>query len=208
MLRKVLAILAVIAVTIMAEPVKVWNADNGFEGIKEGRNTEAVVADGLLKVNLLARDPQLTFDNVKLDAMKCNVFTYKYRANGVGVEEGQLYYAHDGEGFSQQRFWRIPTMKNDNQWHTVTLTGRHLVDTSTWFTEAPITKLRFDPTDTAGGSVEFAEIGFHFDPKAVTKSMLLPPLPKVEPKLDAPVWPERKAFFNEPPAASTQVPKA
>ena len=208
MLRKVLAVLAFAAVTLMADPVKVWNADNGFEGMKAGKNAEAVVADGLLKVNLVARDPQLVFDNVKLDAMKCNVFTYKYRASGVGHEEGQLYYAHDGEGFSQQRFWKIPAMKNDGEWHTVTLTGRHLVDASTWFTEAPVTKLRFDPTDTAGGSVEFAEIAFQFDPKAVTKSMLLPPLPAVKPKLDAPVWPERKPFFNEPPAASTQVPKA
>lgn len=157
-----------------------------------------------LYIVITKRDPQVLLQSkVKINPSKCNTLTYTYRAKGEMPLRGQLYYAHDGENFSDSMKWMLPPLITDEKWHTVTLTGTALVEAWSWFSDEPITSLRLDPTDSESGEVEFSEIAFTFTESGMMRVKKMPPLKKYTPALDAPAWdPIVPGIIPPPPSKS------
>ncbi len=137
-----------------------WTPDNHFEGWKAGRNVVCTVTDTALKLSEIKADPQLIQSGLQLDPKKFNTFSFRYRASGISPTDGQLYYQHEFDTFADRRKWRLPALLADGQWHTVTVRADRLVNPDSWFNSGMITRLRFDPTDGAGGEIEISEIRF------------------------------------------------
>ncbi|MCQ2396127.1 MAG: hypothetical protein MJ106_00310 [Lentisphaeria bacterium] len=144
--------------------------------------------ENTLIVKVTKSDAQLIFPKLALNPIECNTFTYTYRAKGNVDRMGELFYAHEGERFNEGSMWRLPAIICDGEWHTVNLIGTSLVQVWTWFGGETITDLRFDPTDSADCEIEFSEIGFRYQERAIMKAKKLPPLKPVKATLDAPAW--------------------
>lgn len=75
----------------------------------------------------------------------------------------------------------------DGKWHTATVTTRTLADPESRFNGGPVTRLRLDPTDSAGGEIEISEIRFGSQK-----------IPDTGWELDAPEWQKEKTEFLLP----------
>ncbi len=140
-----------------------WSAKNGFHGWRAQANTKvAVTAEALVMTDIKA-DPQVISDKLNIDPTKYNAFKFTYRATGTGTAGGELYYAHKHYAFSSKKYWRIPKLISDGQWHTVILKADALRDAQSWTNGGNIVHLRFDPTNSAGGKIEISEMAFFFE---------------------------------------------
>ena len=162
------------------------DASNAFGKVQVGRRCVLSAADGILRVSDIGQDMQLVFPDFSLVASGIDGFSYRYRARGTGASGGQLYYSWSGTPYADSRRWILPPLVADGEWHTVSLSvGDAVVNPASWRNGGVITSLRFDPTDSPGGEIEFSDI--RFTGKGDVGSVR-PPVPA--PNLfDAPVWP-------------------
>ena len=163
-----------------------WNAANGFGGARAASRCSAAVTDGVLRVFDMGRDPMVNISNAAVDPDGIERLVYRYRAKGTGKACGQLYYNWSGTSFSDARRWVLPPPVADGEWHTVTLTATALTDASTWRAGGELRNFRLDPTDAAGGEIEYAFIRFEGAQPAKPEA----PAPEWTKMLDAPRWPE------------------
>ncbi len=177
-----------------------WNSANKFDGWSADRNLTCQVTPEGLKLNLLKRDSRIINKSLMLDPQEFNTFVYRYRATGTGNDAGQLFFAADGGKIAHNTLWRLPRLIADGKWHTAVVTADRLVDAGAWFNAKRITMLRFDPTDSAAGEVEIAEIRFEKRSDVKKKSepagQAWQPL-KIKPLLDAPRWTAVKPGFGK-----------
>lgn len=132
-----------------------WNREKG--NLKEWRsvsNARGTVKDGTLTVTDIRRDMLITKKGLKIDPKKYNAFTFTYRAEKSSQLGGQLYFAGEGERFTDACKWLVPRLTADGKWHTMSVMSD---DMSSWLGKKGIVALRFDPTDGAGGKIEFSE---------------------------------------------------
>ncbi len=158
----------------------IWNKDNAFAGWQGVNCSAAVVGDNFVLTDI-KYDPQILIAPVAIDYARVNTITYTYRAANRPESAGQLYFASSKDQFSDQARWRLPALKADGAWHTVTVPA-----STDCMASGVVSRLRFDITDQAGGKIEIKELKFGFDKKLSAK---LKPFPKVETLLDAPKWP-------------------
>ncbi len=185
-MKKTVILLCALMMSAVAAEAPAWNGTNQFSGWKARKNVKCETTADVLVLTEIGNDPQLVLSGIALDPAPYRAFTYRYRAEGTGKARGQLYYAHDKENFSDRQKWMLPSLEADGKWHTVTVTEKSLTNPASWFEGGLITQLRFDPTDSAGGKIEFSEIRF---------AAGAAPLPSLASKLDAPEWPAVKAEF-------------
>lgn len=163
----------------------VFDSSNAFGGIRAGKSCTASVRDGTLRVADIQRDPQLAFPSMAIDPCDIDTLEYRYRANGTGNAPGQLYWWTAGGNASDYRRWKLPAPVADGKWHTVTLGLDAVANRASWLNGGVITGLRLDPTDAAGGTVEYEYVRLKgHTAKAAADA------PKWQGKLDAPEWPE------------------
>ncbi len=175
---------------VMTTEKPIWSAENKFAGIAWTRYAHVEYTDSSLLVYIDNADPQVMIQPVELEPAKCNTLIYKYRARGVGEGTGQLYFGLENEGIMAERFWELPKMTSDGQWHTVILNYKNIRDAYEWFKNGgTVTQLRLDPTDSNGGFFELAELRFEYRKENDRPVFKMPRLPKVEPVLDTEVWP-------------------
>ncbi|MBQ2628564.1 MAG: hypothetical protein IJG13_02695 [Kiritimatiellae bacterium] len=175
-----------------AADVVVWSAKDGFAGVGNVEGATMERTDGAIALKIDRPDCKLFLSPsapfVTLDAERLVV---KYRAMGTGPFGGQFYYARVGERFSDLRCWRLPSLKADGEWHVMSLGIDALTNKADWFTDEPIVSCRYDPTNSAGGRLEIAEIrltGGERRGDVVTKRD--PPDPAIRAKYDADLWPD------------------
>ena len=170
---------------------QVWNAGNGFRGMmcmdgvvgESGRESYKLTITGRdCKVSLV---PPAPFPTAGADTL-----VIRYRAKGTGPTGGQFYYARGAERFSDARCWRLPPMKADGEWHDMVLGASALTDRAGWFDDEPVTRFRYDPTDSPGGTVEIAEVRFRAAKSG--KSVAKPQVTTAADRelYDADLWPD------------------
>ena len=87
----------------------VWNKDNNFDGWNVFYNTGGKVENGVLKLYNIKFDPYVFNLKVDIDPEKYDTLIYTYRTTGV-KKNGQFYFNHAGEKFSDRRAWYLPPM--------------------------------------------------------------------------------------------------
>lgn len=167
-----------------------WSQANDFCGFGAAQNAEMYRSGNGLVVLFSKADTRIPMAMVDLNPTRCNTLIYKYRASGVGLLGGQLFYAHAGETLSDERKWNLPSLEGDGEWHTVELKYNSLVNGYDWFEEGPIQSLRFDPTDSEGGWMELADLHFEYRPENAKRFFKQASLPKSEPQLLSEPWSE------------------
>ena len=154
------------SVLLSAAP-QTWDRQNGLGDWQSLRNVKVVYEDGVLKLSDTERDPQVVSPKINLDASAYNSVSITYRGwNLPSGTVGQLYYAHETGRFSANQYWRIPSLTGDGKWHTVTLDRNSLRNPNSWFLGGPVSRLRLDPYDAEGGTLEIREIKFFHNPAA------------------------------------------
>ena len=146
------------------------------------RNCSGEMKDGNIFMNITGTDSLIIAQGMDFDTTDCNAFVMVYRANRTPQSNGELYFAQEKENYSDARRWRLPALIADGEWHTMTVEDKALNNHDAWYNpKSKITKLRLDPTNAAGGTLEIKEIRFE-------KREGAKPLPKVSMKMDAPEW--------------------
>ena len=167
----------------------VWNLENQFAGITDVRNARVEKTSKGLLVHMDKSDSQICIGPVELEPFRCNTLVYTYRSDIASAGTGQLYFGSDRVGINANRFWELPTLAGNGEWQTVTLDYTALRDRNEWFQDETITTLRLDPTDSAGGTFELAELRFEYRKENDKPILRMPPLPKLEPTMDTEPWP-------------------
>lgn len=138
-----------------------WNAENGFKGMVCQDGVEGGVTNGVFRMTITGRDCKLLLTpSVPLVTTETDALVIRYRAKDGPFAGGQFYYARGDERFSDAYRWTLPPMRADGEWHDMVLGNDALTDRVGWYDEEPVTRFRYDPTDSAGGVVEIAEIRF------------------------------------------------
>ena len=153
-------VLSWMAALSLAFAESVWNAANQFGVRGEVRHCKAELIDDNLVFTDIALDMSQTFLNTAIDPATSTAFVYKYRATGTATARGQIFYAHDNERFSDTCHWNLPALQSDGEWHTVTVYESAILERQKWFNQGPISSIRLDLTDGAGGKIELAEFRF------------------------------------------------
>ncbi|MBR2440136.1 MAG: hypothetical protein IKB25_08090 [Lentisphaeria bacterium] len=139
------------------------------------------ISNGMIVVDITQTDCTILSSGIELDPKEANTFVMVYRAKGTPKSVGELYFARGKENFSDSRRWRLPALIADGKWQTMRVEDKALNNQRAWY-QGPITKLRLDPTNAAGGTIEIKEIRFE-------KNSTVKPLPKTSMKPDAaPEW--------------------
>lgn len=153
--------------TVIAAESVVWNADNKFENWQTFQNASGAVVDRNLVLTNIKFDCSITNHSVHIDPKKYNAFTFRYRAENIGTRGGEFYFAHLGESFSDSRSWKVPPLNADGQWHSATI---YLTNLPSWENGGNIVRLRFDPTNSPGGRIEFSELKLEYLDTTATPS--------------------------------------
>ena len=138
------------AFTLSGDSV-LWNGKNSFKGWNGVAAAKKRIVKGILELSSIKRDCRIINRNVNIDPRKYNTLVFTYRATGGVKKKGELYFSHAGEKFNDSRRWDIPALNADGKWHTVKIRP---ADLSLWLKGGNIKALRFDPTNSAGGTIE------------------------------------------------------
>jgi len=141
------------------EPVvhAVWK-NGDFQGWSPRGNLEFRNTGKSLQLTIRSRDPKIMIDKLNIDPAQCDTLVYTYRAEGTGPRTGQLFFAADGGKIGDRNFWKLPAPVADGKIHTVEVPASRMNDRKLWYGAKRITALRFDPTDSEGGTMEIFEI--------------------------------------------------
>ena len=94
----------------------------------------------------------------QLDTNKISTITIEYRARGIaGKTNGQLYFAKDKQKFGSPRFFRLPSLKSDDVYRTITI---KTAKNPEWKKLGKVTAIRLDMMDQATGVFEVKDIKF------------------------------------------------
>ena len=162
-----------------------FDASNGFGGAYAATACKVAVTNGVLRATEIGRDMAIHFSATAFEPNCIDTLEYRYRAKGTGDAGGQLYYWTDGAGASDFRKWNLPPPIADGEWHVVTQGLKSVRNPASWISGGTVTGLRLDPTDSAGGEIEYSYVRLKgAAPKDVR------PAPEWQGRLDAPPWPD------------------
>lgn len=182
-----------------------WNKDNNLGAWQSKANATVVYNDQVLKVTDIKKDHQIVSPVIKLNAADYNAVSITYRAKELKRSSGQLFFAGSNGKFSGMNYWRIPALRGDFKWHTLTLTGKNLRTPGSWEKCGTVTRLRLDAFDAEGGYLEISEIKFFKQADSDLKKKVndhaakwkLPPLKLAKKVLDESEWPQLTAGYKE-----------
>ena len=147
---------------------------------------------GVLTFTEIGKDMKLTCRLPPFFAAEVKGLEIRYRATGDGKAGGQLFYCvGSSRTFSDRRKWSLPPLVRDGEWHVMAVGLDRIANRDDWMNAGIVDTFRFDPTDSAGGTVEIAYLRF------VGESECDAPAPEGVPRemaesLNADVWPNRK----------------
>lgn len=163
-LIKIVCIVTILlTLQIQAEEI-LFDATNRF-GNAGGHHLS--LRNDILHQEIRRRDSRFFISGISIDSKRFSMVEIVYRAEGISSPTtGQLYFAQVGSPINGNHFFRMPSLKADGQWHTITLDAsknrRDITDSSAWFrATAPINQIRVDMLDQGpGGWVEIRSIRF------------------------------------------------
>ena len=135
-------------------------------------NCKAKFQNNTIVVNVTKADSRLLALDLDIAPGDANTFVMVYRATGTPKSSGELYFAKGKDNYSDARKWRLPSLVADGKWHTMRVSDKALNNHAAWYGAGKITKLRLDPTNASGGTIEIKEIRFE-------KNSTAKPLPKL-----------------------------
>ena len=157
MLRTILILFAAFSAFLLCGGEILWKGKD--LALWQAKENVKVSFDGnCLKAEFPANDPQITGPQLRIDPSKINAVSITYRARGTKPGGGELYFAHSPRDFSARKYWALPALKADGQWHTLVVTDKALCNKANWFEGGIIMQLRLDPVNKAGGTMEIKEI--------------------------------------------------
>ena len=136
------------------------NAQN-LSGIANwNKATRAVLehtAESLI-IKDIKKDHYIVNNTLQLDTNKISTITIEYRARGIaGKTNGQLYFAKDKQKFGSPRIFRLPSLKSDDVYRTITI---KTAKNPEWKKLGKVTAIRLDMMDQAPGVIEIKDIKF------------------------------------------------
>lgn len=185
------AVLALCLASLLRADVS-FDASNDFGGARVGKACRLEISGGTLRISDVGHDMTVFFAAQSIEPRTVTELEYRYRAKGTGKTAGQLYYWTDGSSASDFRKWNLPPLVADGEWHTVLLDRSVLVNGASWSNSGTVTGLRLDPTDSAGGEIEYEFIRLK---GKTTKAA--EPVPEWQGKLDAPAWPDLEPHYYD-----------
>ena len=106
----------------------------------------------------IKKDHYIVNNTLQLDTNKINTITIEYRARGIaGKTNGQLYFAKDKQKFGSPLFFRLPSLKSDDVYRTITI---KTAKNPEWKKLGKVTAIRLDMMDQAPGVIEIKDIKF------------------------------------------------
>ena len=158
-MKKMLTCLSVLAVAVSvfaAEPI-VWNKGNKFKGWGSPFRCKKTLSENGMTLTVTGDDSNICNNNVKINPKEYNQILIEYRSKDIPAQNnGKLYYATEKKGFNEGCIWRFEGLKNDGQWHTLTLFN----DSKKWQDAGMITQIRLDIIEQSSGTIEIRSITF------------------------------------------------
>lgn len=177
----IIAFLGIMVIQTMGASLQ-WNGENNFEGWCKGKRLECRISGGLLLLESIDRDSYILSGELNIDPKLHNRVTIRYRARGIpAFTAGQLYFENKESGFTNERVWKIPSLKGDGNWRELVLGPDSIRNPDKWYNGGNIRRLRLDMMDQEGGTIEIASIRVGNDPKSSVR------------KLDELAWPNEKS---------------
>lgn len=169
-----------------------WSGDNNFDGWQTGKRLECQRVGYSLQLKTIGKDSYIISGELNIAPKFYNKVTIRYRAKDIpSLTTGQLYFENNESGFSDERVWRIPSLKGDDSWHEMVLGPNAIRNPDKWDGGGNIRRLRLDMMDQEGGTIEISSIKLGFDPKLVVL------------KQDEPVWPNEESTIAPQTATVT-----
>ena len=132
------------------------DAESGFAGVAGVRNATMSRTSESLSFTDIARDMQINCDLMPFYAEDVDRFEFQYRATGPESKlGGEVFYAvGEASAISGDSLFRIPPLRRDGKWHVMSVGREILAKAPYWKSGGLVRKLRFDPTDQDGGTLE------------------------------------------------------
>ena len=156
--RKPLAACAVVATTtLMAGGLPTIDSKTEFAGVYGATLTRTPEA---LVFTEIDKDMKIQLKLPPFFAAEASGIEMRYRATGDGKAGGQVFYAVGASPFSDRHKWNLPPLKRDGQWQVMKVGLDRLADREDWLSAGIVDTFRFDPTDSAGGTLEISSVRF------------------------------------------------
>lgn len=213
-MRKLLAFSAAFAAVLGANAaveLSGVNAQGGFAGIENVVNAKMQRTAGALVFSDIQYDMQVVCRLKPFRTMDADRFEFEYRATGPASQKGgEVFYAlGPGGGFTGERLWRLPPLVRDGKWHVLSVGRKAIANPADWDRAGTVERIRFDPTDQDGGTLEIRWFRFAQDiVEAEEKKVPETPVdPDVAQSLDQDAWPNAtvKVWSDDPVPESSSV---
>ena len=156
-MHKLISMFVLLSALVSLSEDLVWNGANGFEGWGQPVRMQLRQEDGVMKVNITGADPSLTIRDIDVNASDYSQIEFDYRGKGFPKKNtGQIYFAGEGQGLSQDRCFTFSRLRPDGEWHTAVITNLRKGRES-WLATGKIKQFRFDIIDQASGEIEIRE---------------------------------------------------
>ncbi len=198
------AAMSVFAAMVLSE----ITAQDQLAGIVRVNNAKMTQTAEALSFTDIRWDMQIECRMKPFYAADVDRFEFFYRATGdAGTVGGEVFYTIGvKDGFTGERLWRIPPLTRDGKWHVMTIDRQTMEHSPDWKNAGVIERIRFDPTNQEGGTLEIKWFRFvrewrDGDVPVVPNTEVSPEVAKT---LDQDVWPSvlvRVWGKNEPATA-------
>ncbi|MCQ2391296.1 MAG: hypothetical protein MJ240_07715 [Kiritimatiellae bacterium] len=134
------------------------SAQTGFAEFAGAQRCRVIRHADRLELTDIKRDCSIVFDVPAFFGRQADSISVTYQAEGTGGGGGEVFYADAARAFSQDQMFRQPPIVADGKWHTLTLNLTNELRKGAWEQYGLISRLRWDPVNTAGGKVTFREL--------------------------------------------------
>ncbi|MBP5300663.1 MAG: hypothetical protein J6Y80_04590 [Victivallales bacterium] len=171
--------------------------------------TATMTADGLL-LEVTGADSCIGAKGLSLATNDFGRIEIEYRAEGFegGATTGQLFFASEAEPkFNQKMHFRLPSLRCDGRWHTITVTPGDIPNGAAhWKDAGTIISLRLDLADQAPGEITVKSLKLLPPPKSRAATLGMPESREVtlsakDPDKGTPALSASSAHFTSPMVA-------
>ena len=184
------------------EDCKTWTAMR--------KNITATTTPDGLQLEVTGADSCIGITGLELSPDGIGRIEIEYRATGFGdgATTGQIFFASETEPkFSQKMHFRLPSLRCDGRWHTITVTTGDIPNgVAYWKDAGKIISLRLDLVDQFSGEITVRSLKFLPPPKSRAATLGMPEsrevtLPAKDPNKGTPALSGSSAHFASPMVA-------
>lgn len=160
---RICILLAWVSASVVCSGANIWDKSNDFQPWRACWRLKCSRNNGVLELTDIGKDSSIVANGVNVDPAKVNRLSIRYRATGIASKTtGQLYFSGGKHPrFSDDKKWKLPSLNNDGNWHTLTLdVDQCMKNPDAWAKFGIVTQLRLDLMDQPGGKIEIGMIAF------------------------------------------------